>query len=175
MLGNTVVLGIEQQKLLATWITKTTMVDQYYNDSKEISIPSSDLQYLMDKLSPPPNWSIIITNYIGSEWHMRIYRYYVYLKDLREGSVIDPMPYNAQATTFGIGRLLMHSVQEASLGLQFKDQHNGLYRIWPTQENPIVFPFPQVLTDVHATSLATAFYRTLTDRGIRLPPFPEGH
>lgn len=172
ILGEDVTLSERQQALLATWIAKTTIINEY-TDYTNISIPYEHRLHLMSKQEPPKNWKIWIASYTGSKWRSAHYHHAVGLH--REGTpkFIGP---NTQATMIVVGAFLFHCFSTTDTDINFSPSaHAKIYQIWPSIQAPLKWEAAEVLTDEQVTAMADGLATGLTNRGLLSPPLARAY
>jgi hypothetical protein len=173
--GQTIDLREQEQKKLAGWIAKTTMMFEYA-DHKHVSSSSFHRRFLMESGEPPPGWRIWIAQYKGKAWEASAVRASAALT-IANGDiqVIDRKlrpPMNTQSVTFGIGQLLVQimSTTVPFLDLDVPPQFLPYTpQIWPFQ-NLIVWPRQHILNDADARIMINALGRMLRNDPHHLDP-----
>jgi hypothetical protein len=167
MLGQPTALGQAEQRILATWITKTTMVFECARDRKEMSSSPEQRQYLMNHKEPPIGWIIWIGHYRGDGWKTAAIRKSATLEIIRgEVAVVTPKGAdirNTQSVTFGIGELIVNVIATSipTLSFSIPPQFEPYTpQIWPFKQ-PLAWPTGNVLNDADAIILSNALSRML--------------
>lgn len=144
------------QTKLATWAVKTAMVAERFKPH-DSSIPQNERTWLRDNLRPPDNWFVWIAAYQGDDWHD------LAISQIRGGLSTTPVPnpdvapYYIQATTFGLGHLLITvlgssfpTIRDVFSGREL----DGAIQIWPQHPRSILWPPNKVFDDAEAYKLA---------------------
>lgn len=144
------------QTKLATWAVKTAMVASEFKP-RPVTIAQDERTLLMNELHPPQNWFVWIAAYRGTDWaQLAIGQIRA---DLSPTPIAEPdlAPYYIQATTFGLGHLLVSVVGGSYPSMTDifagKDIADAL-QIWPTHPRSILWPPATYLDDEGATVLA---------------------
>lgn len=150
------------QRLLATWITKTAMTAEFIRPT-EVAIPKNDRQWLQQHLEPPAHWSIWADAYLGTKWQAGVI--------FHQGVGLYPPPHpvrigvkNTQYTVIGIGRFIAQVASSQIPGLTFSRQEKVWKtgcQLWPLPQRDITWPPSQFLNEVGADAVVTNFGRTL--------------
>jgi len=162
--GDFFTLTEEHQFRFALWIAIACIVWEY-TDVPTQAVPAEDRKFVYDRREPPPNWSMWIGNYKGTQWKNR-YRHhgaYVLPRDLvSERLVVGSKPSNTQTSSLQIGELFMH-VSSSTLPLLWEFDHEvdfpGMLRLWPIKGGPIQWPNLTTLNDATAAEIADRMLR----------------
>jgi hypothetical protein len=149
MQGERIELGPEEHLLLATWAAKTIMTAEFVDESR-VAIPSQDRSSLMQCLCPPrQGWWIWIAGYRGIEWLIGIYHFSLRV-NRSEADLKTPDIPNLQATTIGLGYLVIHAISTSIPDCSFALNNpvaSDLKPIWPLSASSISWPPLRLLTD----------------------------
>lgn len=145
------------QKKLSTWAVKTAMVATHFQP-RETSIPQHDRTALMENLTPPPGWFVWICAYKGGTWSpLTIFQDRAALS-LTPIPNADSAPYYIQATTFGMGHLLVCALSSSSPTIErdftlFEPENS--FQIWPqVRSRSILWPPVEFIRDDEAYRFA---------------------
>lgn len=157
--GEFFTLTEEHQRKLALWLAVACTVWEY-TDSPTKAIPKEDREYIYEKRQDPPNWSMWIGNYRGTEWKTR-YRHHGFssapTKLFPERNIVGLNQPNGQNTSLQIGELFMHAASNTLPDLwQFEHGIDlpGMLRLWPVKGGVIQWPNIFTLDDAAANALA---------------------
>jgi hypothetical protein len=148
-----------------------TMIAEYF-DPPRVAVPLIERQFLRRHRKPPTeNWRIWIGNYERRQWNAQWAHSAAGIAPVTSMPRPDPQIPNTQTTTIIVGKLYAHIfsseiqslVSRASLGKRGVER---LARIWPIQEDFIVWP-PRPMSDIEASELSTAI---LVDLRNQFPP-----
>lgn len=135
------VLDIDTQRQLASWIAMKIMIQESDN-TPDIVSSYEDRVCVRDFGRPPNGWLIFIGQHNQSEWNTKWQRYASTLVtsdvDGEEFRDVDKLAKNIQMITFGFGRLIVNafSTKIIGLGMEFSDEHSFIFRqIWPWRGN----------------------------------------
>jgi hypothetical protein len=169
--GELFFLNQNTQKTVATWIAMKTMIAEYF-DPPRVAVPLIERQFLRRHRKPPTeNWRIWIGNYERRQWNAQWAHSAAGIAPVTSMARPGPQIPNTQTTTIIVGKLYAHIfsseiqslVSRASLGKRGVER---LARIWPIQEDFIVWP-PRPMSDIEASELSTAI---LVDLRNQFPP-----
>ena len=166
MLGQPLVLSIEDQRILSRWFALKAMVAEF-SEPGIIATPQSERNHLMLNDGPPSNWQIWIGHKRGSDWRVKYTRSAMTLGISIEGGPLVPpdgiYAKNSMAVTMGIGELLLYAVATPpGIGVQLDDiLAEPLRRIWPANGG-ILWPPGKILTDQDCDHVASALDRFST-------------
>jgi hypothetical protein len=167
------------QKAVATWAAVKCVVCEY-RDRPTAGVTSKDKHFIWIRKRPPSHWQIWIGHYEGTEWFPARYRHHGWGLLRQEGALVGVLPpfavpdqpNDTQATTFVIGRVLIHiiSCDVSAVAKRFRDPlARKLHQIWPPQRDRAFYIFPrkivwppvsQPLTDEDVMSVADAFFNS---------------
>lgn len=154
--------SVADQKLLATWIVKTTMTAEFWRP-KEIAIKQPEREEFRLKMEPSSRWQIWGALYIGTKLQAgAIYHHGV-------GIYLPPNPVrvgvkNTQYTVMGIGRFLAINLSSEQEGLTFGMNPQldvALIRLWPPIGTPVSWPLARSIDDPAAERIIAAFAKAL--------------
>jgi hypothetical protein len=165
ILGQPVILGEHEQKILATWIAKTTMVFEFARHRIDVSSSPVQRQHVMKNKEPPHGWNIWIGHYRGEKWKTAAIRKSAALEVVRGEPAISKTSNarNTQSVTFGIGELIVNLVATSIPFLTFEippDFEPFTPQIWPFKES-FGWPIGNILNDADANILSNGFSRML--------------
>ena len=168
-------LGADQQSALASWAMLLAIVAEF-TDRITLSVPATDRKSLMTTLVPPARtWRIFVARCRAPEWRFRYRHHGLSLVDITgltnipRGPVVPP-PYsssaptcNTQASTFGIGELLIHAVSSSVLDwddMIAASSDNTRLQIWPfvAEAN---WPFSHELSGDDALRLSDSLHNVM--------------
>lgn len=161
-------LTVDDQKCLATWIAKTTMVAEFIRkDQVAVSQATRDRFYTF--IEPPAHWSIWIAFYSGTEslagniFHHGVGLYLPPL-DMRPGVK------NTQYTVITLGHLMCICASSEDERQEFKLDARmapAVRQIWPLNGQDIEWPPDRSIDDEGATQVTSAFGKWM---GLDVPP-----
>jgi hypothetical protein len=164
--GDALYLGPHEQKVLASWITKTSMMFEFA-DHKRISSSQGHRRFLMQSGEPPVGWKIWIANYRGEEWRSKAFRSSTALTtagiDVRVVDKKKQPAMNTQSITFGVGKLLAQVISTTVPSVIFDvDPKFEPYtpQIWPFK-SALNWPPVHVLNDADAKILTSGLARMI--------------
>jgi hypothetical protein len=154
-------LDLQSQRTLASWATMFTMV--YESGVPEASgNPTEAFRQFASTREPLPYWVVSFGSYSGTHWLTRIESYSSFVK-YGYGSPYQPkvpLRTNTQATTAGIGTLLLHTFYSLEFPPWLLDEHFHrslkLYRIWPPARE-VIEPTLGQIDDQQAFRISSAF------------------
>ncbi len=158
--GEEVELSKDGLANLAAWASKSTITAEFLARS-EVAIPEPDRRHLMNRLTPPPHWTIYIAPYHGELWHTGYHHFAIRLD--QRGSV-EVGPKNAQTTLLGLGRLLIHVSTFPSdllLKIEALKSARSFRKIWPPSDQVISWPTERFINDAAAGEVAVLLSRIL--------------
>ncbi len=165
ILGNNTTLSQGIQAIIARWVVMTSIMAEY-TDTNTISIQELHRTLLMSKSNPGEGWQIWLGNYSGNEWVFR-YRHHggfllkrdQYEKLIKENKKPE---LNLQISTIVLGALFIHSVcslPEVSQNFVFdNDLKESVIKIWPPNEELIISPSSNKITDSIANEISEYFF-----------------
>ena len=180
-------LSLDDQKSLAAWVCLKSIVNAYYGlrfgksptVQDYIAVAVTDRRYLMERRLAPENWAINISHITGQRWQARWFRYSLHVSSVQSDSGEwvpvfgnGDEPSNCQATTFGIGQFLFHSLRwgDEHLKITAPSDGSGANRIWPQSTSALSWPLVPSITDDMADEIATALYKTARRSNPHLTP-----
>ncbi|SFV00608.1 hypothetical protein SAMN05192541_109238 [Bradyrhizobium arachidis] len=166
--GEFFTLTEEAQQKFALWLAIACTVFEYSDDSTR-AIPEADRKYIHGLRQAPPQWSMWIGNYRGTEWQTR-YRHHGAHAVTRELFSTDylaagPHPPNHQVSSLQIGELFMHVTSSTVASIWQFDHANdppGMMRLWPVR-GPIQWPNLFTLDDAAVNSIADRLIASAMD------------
>jgi hypothetical protein len=164
--GNSRVLTVADQRLLATWIAKTAMTAEYVQP-EQVAISQATRTRFYETQEPPGHWTIWIAYYVGKEWQAgNIFHQGVgmYMPPLE----IKPGVKNTQYTVIALGHFLCicaGSEDERQI-IRLKDSP-ALRSLWPPVGEDMQWPPQRSIDDKGAHTIAAAFARWM---GLEVPP-----
>lgn len=159
ILGEQIELDEEDQRKLACWITlKTIIIDSYQPQSSAISQEQRDL--FSSLKSPPPNWLISIARNSGTRWRSSWSHRSYSLEKLP--TFVRPERANLQATTIGLGQLVVHSFSAPNdfVHSRMAWAMEPFTRLWPLPSKALRWPQPNGLSDYEIDVLANVIRLT---------------
>lgn len=140
----------EDQKTLATWLTKVAMVgDNVEREGSRIS--QEHRNYLRERNEPPPTWQVWVTSYGGWRWH------HLRMEQLRSpfGLPNRPKTYFTSSVV-GMGTMLAVVVGHGADGIKLEIGESGkqLQQIWPASQT-FDWPTEHDLSDEDADAFTT--------------------
>jgi hypothetical protein len=177
MTGQSILIGHQEQKILAAWIAKTAMMLEFA-DYKRVSTSPMQRRFLMDRLEPPEGWKIYIAQYQGQDWKAKAFRastaFSIVMGKIQ---VIDRQlrpSMNTQSITFGIGQLLVQLVSSTVPLLIIEPPPEFLPytpQIWPFKKS-LIWPSSHILNDADARILTNGLSRMLRNDPDFIEPWP---
>jgi hypothetical protein len=161
-------LTVADQRLLATWIAKTTMTAEFVR-SKEVAISQATRDRFYATPEPPAHWSIWIAFYSGTEWLAgNIFHHGVgmYLPPLE----MKPGVKNTQYTVITLGHLMCICAGSEDERQEFKldaRMQPAVRQLWPASGLDIAWPPERSIDDQGAQAVTKAFGRWM---GLDVPP-----
>jgi hypothetical protein len=155
----------KQQKILALWATKITMVGDYL-DKQHSVVTQIDRTHFMNNLTPPPGWHVWVASYGGQLWReLALFQHQGSL-ELPSADDAAPTQHNLELTTLGIGDLLflvvnsswdrLWPILEQIVG---NNDGAGFCRLWPPLSQQISWPRWSILGDNEARYFTTYLAR----------------
>lgn len=171
ILGHPITLTPFEQMLVARWIALKVMVGEHSAPrSRAISI--ADYDHLRLHLEPPDHWLIWLGIGGGRRWTAAYYHQSLTIASDATQPSQSSSPRNAQFTTMGLGKLIVHAV---TTPIQIVHPtalaRHGLISIWPKRDPAIHWPQVDVgLTDPQVDELTSALDRALLRSGLIILP-----
>ena len=160
--GEITVFDVNQQQVLAAWISMFVMVAEHFDPNKVVS-PLPERQILMNEKRTPPNWNIWFGDLDqNSDWPALLNHFAVpistpeHIPEIMSNGF--PRP-NTQTMTFRVGRLYVHvrsSVTDIFENWRFA-RPNLLAQIWPIRRNLIAWPPRIALSGRDADAICASF------------------
>lgn len=159
ILGNRCNILGSGQRLLAAWAAKTAMVAENFAPV-DSGVTQAERTWLMESQMPPDKWFVWIAAYNGEDWaNLGILQSRAGLSPTPVARPSDA-PYYAEATTFGVGRILFSVVSgsEPNMEKYFAGREtDSLIQIWPLQPRSILWPPLRIFGDKEANQVASIF------------------
>jgi hypothetical protein len=167
--GNAVVMGTQQQNLIAKWCAMSTMTADFINPEKQAISQGDRTSLFMDGTLSTETWRIWIGRYIRGQWPS----YFLKTSLPYQGNGIVPSlqpsgkpQQNTQITTLVFGELYVHAfscpdpslISEVGITLQGAKK---LAQIWPVREQFIAWPIV-VMNDLDASKISGAIFQRLS-------------
>ena len=187
VLGEHRVLCVEDQADLAAWICLKTIVMEFFQVKHsdrplQIAIHEEDRKYLRIHRRPPDNWRIVLAHNRGVKWNSHYGHFRIPLVFgnvvLASGEVMHvPMAAagrpNTQSTTFGLGSMVFYNISTSLKWLKTyskgDEKAHGLFTIWPSNMELLVWPTSPALTDKAIDELAVSIEHKLRGIGALVP------
>jgi hypothetical protein len=153
------VLTENYQRLLALWLSVACIVWEF-TDPPTQAIQPEDRDYVYCRREPPPNWSMWIGRYQGSEWKTRYRHHGAYAmkaESFSPNDIVGAQPSNSQTSSLLIGELFMHVFSSTiPCDWEFEQGVNlpGLFRLWPLRGGNIRWPGIFILSDADVNAIA---------------------
>jgi hypothetical protein len=153
-------LTVADQKLLATWIAKTTMTAEFIQP-KQVAISQATRDRFYATPEPPAHWTIWIAFCSGTEWLAgNIFHHGV-------GMYMPPLEMklgvkNTQYTVITLGHLMCICAGSEDERQEFKldaRMQPALRQLWPAQGQDISWPPDRSFDDQGAQAVTKAFGR----------------
>jgi hypothetical protein len=156
ILGNSVILGVAEQRLISSWITMATMASDAQNP-KMSAIPESHTKWFNTWRSPPYGWKIFVGSYPRGMTDPWWDNESGLLLDLETPLTDDMNPANVQTSTYTFGKLYVSafsadtgfpgSVRDEFFKARRFTARGSVYlrQIWPIIANEIRWP-PAIMT-----------------------------
>ena len=171
------VLTRKQQTTLAAWAAMTTMTAEQI-DERKMTVSQEDREYLMQHGEAPGHWRIWLADYRcerrKSRYDFRCAPLYL------AGEIVPDQPYagpatpNTQASTFVLGRLLVHTFCSTAIRSQVARWRfrspvcaPAMQQIWRVRTPRIQWPPTVTLDDRGAEHVAEAFYKQVRHHGTK--------
>jgi hypothetical protein len=170
--GDRVILGAEEQKIVAAWCAMSVMTSDFFNPTRQ-AVPQAHRDYFRASLLPPSDtWKIWLGFYERKNWLPH------WVKNSMPVSYDDgdiateiaddgvPMP-NTQSTTLIFGKLYVHAFSSVFPSLVAKPWITGqgdgvekFVQLWPIRDQFTAWPINPI-GDRDADTYAGAIFRTL--------------
>jgi len=149
-----IMLTPEDQRILATWLTKIAIVGDSLNSGQGESFITQEARaWFMAHRAPPPNWEVYIGLYLGERWRQ------LAINQHGGNLAIPAEPHSItgyiQTTCLGIGNLFsfVYAVESPDLEVTLGYANRFLRRIWPAT-GEMLWPLATVVSDSDAGELA---------------------
>ena len=153
--GQKIGLGLEQQKLLATWLAKSAMTAEFVRPRRD-GVTQAERRYLMENKEPPANWIVWLAGYEGGDWsELGMGQSRGNLQSTPYRIIGQPTEY-AQATIFGLGNAigLVVSASVDEIANRFAElEWDHVLRIWPPKPRSILWPLTGSVKDEDVNAL----------------------
>jgi hypothetical protein len=166
ILENPVCLSPDALRFAATWIAMKLMVAEWSRPI-DVATPQEERTFLMEHQEPPTSWKIWIASHSSEVWRTTYHRHSSRIGVAPKGvipSVADrPATKNIQATTLGIGCLLVYAVStRLPLDFELPSQVRGnAFPIWPIV-GAVTWPPSRTLSQLEVETIALAMERSLS-------------
>jgi hypothetical protein len=147
---------------LVTWLSITTIMQEFVSQPDAVFIPAEHRRLLMDTKRPPDDWSIWIGCYGGSRWRPMSHTHYT---ALLYGGVLNNTPVpdcRVQIATFTLHNLLVHVFTATAYGVvnEYRkfvlSEKWNLVPVWPSVGGTMTWPRVPVL-DPELRTIVTKF------------------
>lgn len=168
MKSQSYVLSIDEQQLLATWLTKMTMVIDAATQNAP-AVPAEQRAYLKANLEPPEGWDIWVASNGAPGWATMLFHH---ASEITEDNLPPEAPIrpkrtglnNAQTTTIGMAAFFTHvfSSKIPGFGIELQDEgKSALRRLWPLTGRALAWPTAVAISDNRADYIADGLARFL--------------
>ncbi|SMC62987.1 hypothetical protein [Sporomusa malonica] len=181
ILGEPITLDAHSQLVISAWSVMSNIMNEF-TDQPTAAIPSFHRQILMESKRPAEGWNIWLGWYKGVNWKLRCRHHgfaAVPASQLINNNV-NKIKGNTHVSTFVLGELMIYSMSSTlpNFNIEFPGPlSQSLRRIWPINQESIVWPPCQLLTDLDVNFIADAFCLDLMkNHSNRVVPFtPSFH
>jgi hypothetical protein len=155
-------LSRADQKTLATWAVKTSMMLEFLDTQVKRPVPGEHYRWLRERQEPPPGTRVFAAGYDGQK-----YAAYYWMQTLRipvDPEAEPPALPNAYYSTLCIGNAVLQVLGISLPGFGVSNAAPNVFLpIWP-YERPLIWPGALVLDDaaleqVSKTPVRTAYPR----------------
>ena len=144
IVGNPIVLGVEDQKVLAEWIAlKVILLEQ--SNKPEVVITQAERTAFCENRTIPANMRIRLAICGEGSWRSATVRTSTWVSPLSKFTSVKP-GMNVQVSTVGVGDLLIHSSICNSPGFDIDEVvpvNERIYRLWPLSGDELNWPYRQ--------------------------------
>jgi len=171
ILGQSCVLSSSDLRAIANWAVLTTIICEFTDPSTQ-AVSASERAGLMQRWEAsndaghaqlpdlPPNWRVLISSRDAEDWHLSpVFNHTAVAVPRPDSSV--PSSMDAQSTTFGVGRLMVHCTSFARCPPKSCGDWPGMTEIWPTLPNSVQFPSARRLIDAEFEYISRQLLRCI--------------
>ena len=155
-----ITLNAQAKLTLASWITKTVMTADTA-EPNAMAITQAERTGLMETKRPPNQWQIWLARHSHTDgWETGLEHVAI---SLQRPPINEKMlqTKNTQATTIGIGKLLIHVTSSTLPGYKIdppEDVLPSLTRLWPMPDTDIAWPTSHALRNEDVDRIAEYFH-----------------